>query len=187
MQVAVPRPAQAAGTSVSFRANALGTGAFFVDLSNPADPVFVGASRTANTGYMLVYGIADVVGTVNDSGFGSTPASSVNVSGGSINPGKVVFTLNVNTCDVAGFTTSSGPCGAFDITWTEEPATVAGSVAIRQNIIQTLPDGGKEVSNGATVSHGALWTGTALNYSPPGPAFGFLTQGTSVFVTVSAP
>lgn len=44
------------------------------------------------------------------------------------------------------------------------------------------------VTNGRTVEFGALVTGTELAYSNAGrPAFGPLTQGTNVSITISGP
>jgi hypothetical protein len=72
------------------------------DTSNSADPVFAFvAVVTGNDGQELFYNISDQNGTFFYSGFGSIPASSVNVSGGSLNACKVTVTLNVNTCAVA--------------------------------------------------------------------------------------
>ena len=185
-------PARASGPSKHVTANGLGGFVQIFDSSNPDDPVFafVSLSGTANsTGYTLFYSINDSAGTVNDFGFGSIPASSVNVSGGSIHNGKTVITLNVNTCDVAEFIANNpGPCGPFDITWTELPASLAGSFAERANIVTTFPNGEKMIQNGPLVGFSAQVTGTAFGYSNTGgPAFGSLTQATNVIITFNAP
>lgn len=109
------------------------------------------------------------------------------MSGGSLNAGKVVVTLNVNTCDLAGFTTSSGPCGAFDITFTEVPPSVGGSFATHGDQQQTLPGGGKVVTNGSTLNVGATATGTALNYSFDTLLGAGLNEQKNVTVTITPP
>jgi hypothetical protein len=178
-------PAQAAGPSVV--AHALVPLAFLEDTSNPSDPVFAFAVVvTGNGGQVLFYNINDNNSTFFYSGFGSIPASSVNVSGGSVNTGKVVVKLNVNTCEVAGFTTSSGPCGAFEVTFTEVPASVGGSLATRGDNVQTLAGGGRIETNGEMVNFGATATGTALN-EIFGAGFGSLIQQTNVIVTITPP
>lgn len=134
---------------------------------------------------MLFYNINEQNGTFFYSGNGSIPASSVNVSGGSLNTGKVIVTLNVNTCDVADFTTGSGPCGAFDVTFTEVPASVGGSSAIRGDYVQTMPGGAKVETNGQSLNFGALATGTMLNYSFDTFLGGNLMQQTNVIVTIT--
>jgi hypothetical protein len=178
-------PAQGAGSSVV--AHALVPLAFFEDTSNPADPVsaFVEVV-TGKGGQQLFYNINDQNGTFFYSGNGLIPASSLNVSGGSLklNTGKVIVTLNVNTCDVAGVTTNSGPCGAFDVTWTEVPPSVGGSFATHGDQQQTLPGGGKLVTNGSPLNVGATATGTALNYSSDTILGAGLTEQTNVTVTI---
>ena len=77
---------------------------------------------------MLFYAVIDFGGGFSAKGSGSIPASSVNVSGGSVNAGNVKVTPNVNTCDVTGFTTNLGP---FDVTFVEVPASIGGSTATR--------------------------------------------------------
>ena len=80
----------------------------------------VQVSRVSNTTYFLNYFINDAAGMINDSSFGSIPASSVNVSGGTLASGKTVLTVNVNTCDFPEFLANGqGPCGTFNLTWTE--------------------------------------------------------------------
>ena len=183
-------PARASSPS-RFTANGVGGIVSIVDMSNPDDSVsaFVNLSRISNTSYTLFYAINDTAGTVNDFGFGSIPASSVNVSGGSINTGKTVVTLNVNTCDFAEFTANSqGPCGTLDITWTELPASVAGSFAEHSNSATTFPNGEKMQQIGDVLGFSALVTGTALNFSNTGgPAYGQLTQEKNVIKTFNAP
>ena len=161
--------------------------AFLKDTSNPADPVFAYVTVvTGNGGETLFYYISDSNNTFSYSGSGSIPASSVNVSGGSVNAGKVTVTLNVNTCDVAGFTTSNGPCGPFDVTFVEVPPSLGGSTATRGDKQQRMPGGGKVVTNGSSWMFSALATGTALYYSFTSGG-GTLTQQTNVTVTFPAP
>jgi hypothetical protein len=180
-----------AGRTMKVITKGLGANGNISNMSNPADFVFgfVGIQLMSDpTSYMLFYEIFDVAGTINDFGFGSIPASSVEVSGGSIDNGKAVVKLNVDTCLVAGFTPTSGPCGVFDITWTEEPPNVAGSADIRQDSTQTFPGGGKMVTNSTARIFFATATGTALGVSQTGgPNVGSLTDGTSVSITISDP
>jgi hypothetical protein len=104
-------PAQAQ-TSVSFTAHGIGSNNFFIDESNPADPVFVSFSfapfsangTPAASNYFLSYFINDSNFTFEDEGYGVIPLSTVNITG-SLESGKTVAELNVNTCDVADFTT----------------------------------------------------------------------------------
>jgi hypothetical protein len=130
-------PAQAGPAIV---AHALNPVAFFEDTSNSTDPVFAFVQViTGNGGQELFYNISDQNNTFGYSGFGSIPASSVNVSGGSLNTGKVKITLNVNTCEVSGFT-SSGPCGPFNFTWVEVPPSVGGSTATEGTMCRRSPE-----------------------------------------------
>jgi hypothetical protein len=92
----------------------------------------------------------------------------------------VTFTLNVNTCDVAGSTTSYGPCGTFNVTWVEMPASVGGSTVSRGNFQQTTPGGGKVVINGNTETYSALMTGTALGFAVPAFTIGALQKLTNL-------
>jgi len=178
-------PAQAAGSSVIAHAFVPAVG-FFTSTPTGTELVSFEVVST-KTGYMLFYNVFDFGGGFSAGGFGSIPASSVNVSGGSVNAGKVTVTLNVNTCDVTGFTTSFGPCGTFDVTWVELPASVGGSFATRGDTQQTLPGGGKIVTNGEQVIFNALATGTALGFDLPADTLGVLIQETNVTVTVTRP
>lgn len=99
-----------------------------------------------------------------------------------------MFTLNVNTCDLTGFTTNSGSCGTFDITWVEVPASVGGSSATRGDTQQTFPGGVKVVTNGEQLTVNASVTGTMLDNSAGAvPSSGTLTHETNVSVTVTHP
>jgi hypothetical protein len=179
-------PAQAAGSA--FVAHALVPVAFLEDTSNPTDPVFAFVEVvTGKSGQMLFYDINDGNGTFFYSGSGSIPASSINVSGGPVSRGNVTVTLNVNTCGVTGFTTSSGPCGTFNVTFAEVPPSVGGSTAFRGDNVQTLPGGGKIKTNGSSLNVGALATGTALSYSFDTFLGGNLQQQTNVIVTITPP
>jgi hypothetical protein len=174
-------PAQASGRH-SFVSNGVQTFVNgFVDSSSiPGDSVtlsYLTIYQTSNKNFTLSYGINDTAGTINDSGFGSIPASSVNVSGGSLNSDKEVVTLNLNTCDPAEFIAifpTQGSCGPINITWTEQPASLVGSFAERSNIVQTLPNGEKTVQIGNVVGQSALVTGTAFGYSNTGGPGGAL-------------
>lgn len=185
-------PARAAGPSRSVTANGLGTSVTIFDsLSIPNDSVMANAqiSRVSNTTYFLNYFINDTAGIVNDSSFGSIPASSVNVSGGTVESGKTVITLNVNTCDFPEFMANGqGPCGAFDLTWTELPASVAGWSSSRENVVIVFANGEKVTATGDVVGFSALVTGTALSYSNTGSsAFGALTKERNVTKTFTTP
>jgi hypothetical protein len=177
-------PAQAGPAVV---AHALNPNAFLLDTSNSADPValFVGVF-TGNGGQEFFYNINDQNNTLNYSGFGSIPASSINVSGGSLNGGKVTVTLNVNTCEVSGFT-SSGPCGAFNFTWVEVPPSVGGSNTFHGISQVNMPGGGRVQTNGDSLSVGATATGTALIYNFDTFQGGGLTEQTNVTVTITHP
>ena len=159
-----------------------------VDFFNPdfSELVAVNVVST-NAGYMLFYNVISFGGPTNWGGFGSIPASSVNVSGGSISTGKVTVTLNVNTCDLTGFTTNAGPCGTFDVTWVEEPASVGGSDVNRGDTRQTFPGGGAIVTNGETATFFAQTTGTAVGYDVPPATVGIIVKQTNVTVTIAAP
>ncbi len=174
-------PAQAAGSSVIAHAFVPAVG-FFTSTPTGTELVSFEVVST-KTGYMLFYNVFDFGGGFSAGGFGSIPASSVNVSGGSVNAGKVTVTLNVNTCDVTGFTTSYGPCGTFNLTWVEVPA--GGSFATRGDSQQTLPGGGKVVTNGEQEIFNAVTTGTALGFDTPTPTGGVLIKETNVTVTVT--
>jgi hypothetical protein len=182
-------PARAAGPLVSKVSNGLVSSVGYFNADNN-ELAIVTVESTSNTGYMLIYQIIDFTGGFSAMGSGSIPASSVNVSGGSVNAGKVTVTLNVDTCDVTGFTTNFGPCGTFDVTWVEVPASIGGSTATRGDTRQTFSlalGGGTVETNGATVTFTALTTGTALGIETPGPAVGFLTQETNVTKTFTGP
>jgi hypothetical protein len=176
-------PAQGAGSNVVTHAFVPGMGFF-----TPAFDEFVQVQVVStNKGYMLFYNVFDFGGGFSAGGSGSIPASSVNVSGGSINSGNVTFALNVDTCDVTGFTTNYGPCGTFNVTWVEVPASVGGSMATRGDTEQTFPGGVKVKTNGNTVTFTASTTGTALGFDVPAGTVSFLTQQTNVTVTVTHP
>src|SRR5215813_2773787 len=118
-------PAQAASPVVVAHAFVPSVGFFtLLDPSNPfsTELVTLDVESTANKSYMLSYSVFDFGGGFSAGGSGSIPASSINVSGGSVNSGNVKVTLNVNTCNVTGFTTKYGPCGIFAVTWVEMPA-----------------------------------------------------------------
>jgi hypothetical protein len=174
-------PAQAAGSNVVNHAFVPAVGWFTPDFSELVSAEVVSTTN----GYMLSYIVVDFGGGFSASGFGSIPASTVTVSGGSINGGNVTVALNVNTCDVTGFTTSYGPCGTFNLTWVEVPA--AGSFATRGDTQQTLPGGGKVVTNGEQEIFNAVTTGTALGFDAPTPTGGVLIKETNVTVTVTGP
>jgi hypothetical protein len=165
-------------------------GGFFtlLDPNNPnsTELVTFEVINTGNTS-VLAYSIWDFGGGFSAAGSGTIPASSVSVSGGSVNTGNVKFTLNVNTCNVAGFTTKYGPCGTFNLTWVEMPASVGGSTISRGDFQQTSPGGAKVVINGNTVTYSALMAGTALGFAVPPSSIGALQKLTNVTLTYPAP
>jgi hypothetical protein len=177
-------PAQATGSSAVAHAFVPQVG-FFNSAGNELVTMEV---VSTNSGYTLVYGIYDFGGGFSAAGSGSIPASSVSVSGGSVNTGKVTVTLNVNTCDLASlFTTSYGPCGIFNLTWVEEPASVGGSTSTRGDSRQTIPGVGTVETNGQTEAFNAQTTGTELGFDLPPGTIGQLVQQTNVTVTITAP
>jgi hypothetical protein len=141
---------------------------------------FINVNRVGN-GYVFAY---QMFGPFSGAGSGSIPASSVNVSGSSVNAGNVTFTLNVDTCglDPASFTTSQGSCGTFDISWIQMPASVGGSTTTSGTTHQTIPGGGTTIINGHTETFTAQLTGTALGYALPG-CCGALEELTNATVT----
>jgi len=174
--------AQAAGSSVITHAFDVGVGWANSDFTE-----FVQVQvESSKTGYVLIYNIFDFGGGVSAGGSGSIPASSVTVSGGSVNTAKMTVTLNLNAC-TAGFTNSYGPCGPINLTWVEQPASVGGSMATRGDSQQTFPGGAKVVTNGETVTFFALTTGTALGFDAPAGTIGVLTQETNVTKTITIP
>jgi len=163
-----------------------------LDPNNPfsTELVSVTVEKNSNTGYMLIYQIIDFGGGFSADGHGSIPDSSVNVSGGTVNSGNVTVTLNVNTCDLPGFTTLPGPCGTFDLTWVELPVSIAGSFINRGDNRQTFIQDGKVMTvetNGQTEVFFALTTGTALGFGVPTtpPTEGLLVKETNVTKTVT--
>lgn len=165
------------------------SGGFFtlLDPNNPASTELV-TFQVVNTGNtdMFFYTIFDFGGGFSAAGSGSIPASSVNVSGGSVNTGNVTVTLNVNTCNVPGFT-NLGPCGTFVVTWVEMPASIGGSTVSRGDFQQTIPNLGTTVMNGQTETFFALMSGTAFGFEIPTSTIGFLQKLTNVTVTFPAP
>lgn len=187
-----PIPARAASPVVVAHAFVPSVGFFtLLDPNNPNSAELVGVTveRTSNKDYMLLYQIFDFGGGFSAMGSGSIPASSVNVSG-LLSKGNLTLTLNVNTCNVTGFTTNFGPCGTFDVTWVEMPASVGGSSINRGDNRQTFPIGGGQVvtivTNGETETFFALATGAALGIGVPTtpPTQGRLTKETNVTKTV---
>ena len=182
-------PAQAAASSV-VKHGFVPNGGFFtlLDPNNPASNELVTFQVviTGNTN-MFSYTIYDFGGGFSAAGSGAIPASSVNVSGGSVNTGNVTVTLNVNTCNVTGFTTKYGPCRSFDVTWVEMPASIGGSFINRGDFRQTIPNVGTMVINGQTDTFFALMSGTAFGFEMPTPTIGTLEKLTNVTLTFPAP
>ena len=148
----VPAPAQS-GSSVVTHGYNTNLGIFDFTISQLT---FININRTAND-YMFAY---QMFGPFSGAGSGSIPASSVNVSGPSVNTGKVTFALNVNTCglDPASFTTSQGSCGTFAINWVQIPASVGGSTITSGTTRQTTPGVGTTIITGHTETFNALLT-----------------------------
>ena len=145
---------------------------------------FINVNRIANN-YMFSY---QMFGPFSGSGFGPIPASSINVSGSSVNAGNVTFALNVNTCDLdpASFTTQ-GACGTFNVSWIQIPASVGGSTVTSGTNQVTTPVGTtiiKTITNGHTETFSAQLTGTALGYALPG-CCGALEELTNATVTIT--
>jgi hypothetical protein len=178
MSSSIPAQAQAGSSVVTHGYN---TNLGIFDF-NVGELTFINVNRTANS-YMFAY---QMFGPFSGAGSGSIPASSVNVSGPSVNTGKVTFALNVNTCglDPASFTTSQGSCGTFDITWVQMPASVGGSTITSGTTQQTTPGAGTTIINGHTQTFNALLTGTALGYALPN-CCGQLEELTNATVTIT--
>ena len=186
-------PAQAQA-SVSFTAHGIGSNNLFIDVSNPADPVFVFFSfapfsakgTPAASGYFLSYFISDFNGTFVDQGMGVIPLSTVNITG-MLDKGTVVAKLNVNTCDVADFTTLSGQCGSFAITVTELPLTF-GSISTEGTSVSTF-GGIKTATQGSSAQFTSQTAGTALGFAPPAGSSQFpgLVQFNGVTITSTHP
>ena len=179
--VSSSNPAQAAGSSVTLVPS--------VDFFNSdfSELVHVAVTRI-NGSYTLIYFVASFGGPLNWGGSGSIPDSSIKVSGGSVNTGNVTVTLNVNTCEVPGFTTKAGPCGTFNVTWIEQPASVGGSNIMRGVIQQTAPaaaGGFTTVTRGQMETFFAVTTGTAVGFDVPPGTVGLLIKQTGVTVTMT--
>ncbi len=172
--------AQATGSSVVNHGLNANLGIFDFNIGQLT---FIQVERTANN-YVFAY---SMFGPFSGAGSGSIPASSVIVSGASVDTGKVTFALNVNTCglDPSSFTTSQGSCGTFDITWVQIPASVGGSTITSGTTQQTTPGVGKTIINGHTETFNALLTGTALGYVLPNGPFGQLEELTNATVTIT--
>jgi hypothetical protein len=139
-----------------------------------------------NSGYVLSYNLYDFGGGISAGGSGPISASSVSISGGSVNSAKVTVTLNADACALA-FPNSYGPCGPINVTWVELPASVGGSFANHGDSRQTFAGGGGAVTNGSTVTYFASATGTMLGSDVPQGTVGNLTQGTNISRTITAP
>jgi hypothetical protein len=134
---------------------------------NTGTITFLSVDITGN-GYVLSY---QQFGPTSSSGSGPVPASSVNVTGSSVNAGNVTFTLNVNTCGLAGFTTT-GACGPFNLTWVQMPTDVGGSTITSGTQRTTMPGMGTTIINGHTETFNAVLGGTALSEVFPSIPFG---------------
>ena len=144
---------------------------------------FINVNRTADN-YAFSY---QMFGPFSGSGSGSIPASSVNVSGTSVNAGNVTVTLNVNTCglDPASFAPQFGSCGTFDISWVQIPKSVGGSTDTSGTTHQYTPGGGTTTINGHTETFNATLPGsTALGYVLPS-CCGSLTYLNQATVTIT--
>ena len=182
-------PAQAQAVT-SFTAHGIGSTNIFFDVSNPADPVFVfvafepfsAKGNTTTTDYFLSYSMNDFNGTFFYQGSGVIPLSTVNITG-MLDKGTAVAKLNVNTCDVAGFTTGSGPCGIFALIVTELPLAV-GSASTRGTSVSTF-GGITTATNGSSEQFTSQPAGTALGFAPtfPSTIFPGLVQFNGVTIT----
>jgi hypothetical protein len=186
-------PAQAQA-SVSFTAHGIGSNNLFFDVSNPADPVFVFFSfapfsakgNPATTDYFLSYNIGDFNGTFADQGMGVIPLSTMNITG-MLDKGTAVAKLNVNTCDVAGFTTISGNCGSFAITVTELPLTFLNESTRGTSV--SSAGGITTTTHGSSAEFTSQTTGTALGFAAPAGSSQFpgLVQFNGVTITFTHP
>jgi hypothetical protein len=191
--LAAASPAQAQA-NVSFTAHGIGSNNLWFDFSNPADPVgvfvsfapFSAKGNPATTNYFLSYSIGDFNGTFSYTGMGVIPLSTVNITG-MLDKGTVVAKLNVNTCDVAGFTTSSGNCGSFAITVTESPLAV-GSQSMQGTSVSTF-NGITTTTHGSSEEYTSQTAGTALGVVAPvgSGQFPGLVQFNGVTITKTHP
>lgn len=122
---------------------------------------------TSTDEYSFTYQMSGPTPATSGWGMGSIPASSVSVTGSSVNAGNMTLTLNVNTCDVANFMIMFGSCGTFDITFTEIPPKVGGSTITSGSTRTTTLGVGSTNINGHTETVYALLSGTALTYALP--------------------
>lgn len=158
-----------------------GIGWFNSDFSE----LYTATAVRTNSGYMLSYNIFDFGGGISAGGSGPISASSVNISGGSVNSAKVTVTLNTDTCAL-NFPNSYGLCGPINVSWVELPASVGGSIANHGDSRNLFPGGGV-VTNGSTVTFFASASGTILGSDVPQGAVGNLTQGTNITRTITGP
>jgi hypothetical protein len=125
--VGIPLQAQSAGRTITFTSDGVTAFDQWIDLSNPADYVFGGVwfystGSAAQPAYQLLYEINDSTGNFFYLGQGSIPASSVTFSGGAITNGKMIVSIDVDTCQLDPTAFSYyGPCGIVKATWTEVP------------------------------------------------------------------
>lgn len=142
---------------------------------------FLSVDITGN-GYVLSY--QQFGQNIGNIGSGPVPASSVAVTGSSVNAGNVTFTLNVNTCGLAGFTITEGACGPFNLTWVQMPTDVGGSTITSGTQRVTMPGMGTTITNGHTETFNAVLGGTALSeVFLPSPFGGTLEYLTNAIVT----
>jgi hypothetical protein len=134
---------------------------------NTGELIFVTISTTNNNTFSY-----QMFGPTSGAGSGSIPASSVTVSGSSVNAGNVTFALNVNTCDLdpVNFKTTAGSCGPFNITLVQIPASVGGSTVTSGTSRVTTPGVGTTIINGHTETFSAVLSGSMLGFVlPNGP------------------
>jgi hypothetical protein len=172
----MPGHTQAAGRTTTFTTDGATAYDNWIDLTNLDDPVvgFIqlnAIGSAAQPAYELFYNVNDFNFTFGNAGQGLIPGASVKFSGGSVTSGKMVVSLNVNTCNIdpTAFTTIFGTCGIISVTWTEVPGK--GSTGFT-----TTMHGSQDIVSGSITRH---ISGTIENANA-------LAQGTLIGSALSA-
>lgn len=188
--IGAPLVARASGTTVTYHAEGVSLDADWLDLSNPAAPfeVIVIINKLAAPGYNLNYVVQDFTGTLFYFGLGTIPDSAVTVSGGSALSGKMVDSVNVNTCALAPTVFQTvGPCGAINLTWTEIPGRnpSGGFTTIRRGSTDTYLGSLRVHSGGTVETANALLQGSLLGFPATSMLFtSTISRNTGVTVTI---
>jgi hypothetical protein len=177
---ATPVGGRPPGRTIAFHTDGVSAFDNWIDLSNPADPVtgfiqFFATGTAARPAYQLFYFVSDANLTFSNSGEGPIPGSSVKFSGGSVNSGKMVVSLDVDTCqlDPTLFFTFSGPCGIIKATWTEIPSrSSSGFTFITRGTTEIIAGPMVQHMSGTFEEANALAQGTVIGSEMTTTAFG---------------